>query len=369
MTGALGLAVLLLVALIVVGVIGPVVLAAARPHLAGHPRAAIALLGGLGSAWIIGLAAAGPAIAWAVSGPALLPGAAGAVCQQCLVAANPFSSQPLHAGVPSAVLLGASALVLATIAVSVLRELLVRSPRVCRASGSAADAGTPVTIAGVRVRIVDSPAAFVIALPARCGGITLSRGALALLDEDELRAVVAHETVHLAHRHHLIAAVATGVTAPLRWVPFLAACTRMILELLEIDADAGALREAGATALVSALVKLQDDTVRAGHSRRETGAPSDSGGESAFHSGSIASSRTGTEAPSAGVLFALGSGPWHSSDATGPSARVRSLLGTGVRPRRWPTAGLAVFAAPMTVVGAGVHVAGAAALLSGCALV
>lgn len=348
MTGALGLAVLLLVALIVMGVVGPVVLAAARPHLAGHPRAAIAVIGALAAAWIIGLAAVGPAIAWAVSGPALVPGAAGAVCQQCLVAANPFSSQPLHAGVPSAVLLGASALVLATIAVSVLRELLVRSPRVCRASGSAADAGTPVTIAGVRVRIVDSPAAFVFALPARCGGITLSRGALSLLDEDELRAVVAHETVHLAHRHHLIAAVATGVTAPLRWVPFLAACTRMILELLEIDADAGALREAGTTALVSALVKLQDD---------------------AACPGTAASSHSGADVPSAGVLFALGSGPWHSSDATGPSARVRSLLGADARPRWWPTAGLAVFAAPMTVAGAGVHVAGAAALLNGCALV
>lgn len=355
MTVALGFAVLLLVALAAVGVLGSRVLVAARPHLATHPRASIALIGVLGSAWIIGLVAVGPAIAWAVSGPVVVPGAAGAVCQQCLVAANPFSSQPLQAGVPSAVLLGASALVLTAITGSVLLEFLVRRPRVCRSARVEVDASPTTTIAGVPVRIVDSPSAFVFALPARCGGITVSRGTLELLDEEELRAVIAHEAVHLAHRHHLIAAFATGAAAPLRWVPHIAACRRMILELLEIDADAGALRKTSTTALVSALVKLQSEADVPPVEVRSAAMRPAEVQAAAFHP--------------AGALFALGAGSWQPSGDAGPSARVRSLLGAGQRPRLWPTAGLAAFVAPVTVTGAGIHVAGAVALLSGCAVV
>lgn len=354
MTGSLALAASLVAVLAAVAIVGPAMLTAARPHLDAHPRAAIAIVGALGLTWVAALAAVGVALAWAITGPALVPGAAGAVCQRCLVAASPFSSPPLAVGLPSAVLLSGSVLIAAAVAVSVLREVAVRTPRICRASRQSAVAGPVVWIAGVRVRIVEHPQAVAYALPRRCGGVTVSRGALDLLDAAELRAVVAHEAAHLSQRHHLVALLTAGVAAPLRWVPFIAACADTIRGLFEIAADADARRGAGTTALVSALVKLQEAAAA------EAAADCTPSGAS--------------EARTAGVLFALGSGS-RAGEAgrgalhdAGPSPRVRSLLSMGGRPRRWPTAGLTALVAPLTVTGAGVHAAGAVALLSGCAI-
>ncbi len=363
MPGALASAVALLVVLVCVALVGPAALAAVRPQLSAHPRSAIAAVIASGAAWGLALIAFGPVLTWSVTGPRLVPGAVGAVCQQCLVAINPFSSHPLPAGIPSAVLVGASALIVAVIAASVLRELLVRGPRLCRVAR--ADLRPSASVAGVRVRIDEDRSAFAYALPARCGGIVVSRGIVDLLDEDELRAVVAHEAIHVAHRHHLIAALTMGMAAPLRWVPFIAACERTVLDLLEIDADTGALRTVGTSALVSALVKLQEAEVPR--------TP-----EAAGASGAGPFSETGPEARAAGALFVLGatgggsrgSGPARgaSRGTGGLSARVVSLVGRRQRPPRWPSAGLAALIAPVSAAGVGVHLAGAVALLSGCAV-
>lgn len=348
---AFAFALVVLAVLVCVALVGPAALAAVRPQLSARPRASIALIGASGAAWGLALIAAGPVLSWAVTGPHLLPGTVGAVCQQCLVATNPFSSHPLPLGVPSAVLIGASALVVAVIAASVLWELLVRGPRLCRAVR--ADLRPSGSIAGEPVRIDEDRSAFAYALPRRRGGIVVSRGAVELLDEEELRAVVAHEAIHVANRHHLIAALTMGMAAPLRWIPFIAACERTILDLLEIDADAGALRTVGTSALVSALVKLQ--AAEAPQAPAEVPAPS-------------VATRT------SGALFVLGAMGTEPAEADsravgGPSARVASLVGRWQRPRRWPTAGLAALIAPVSAAGVGVHVAGAVALLSGCAVV
>lgn len=351
MTGALASAVALLVVLVCVALVGPAVLAAVRPQLSAHPRSSIAVVVASGAAWGLALIAVGPVLTWSVTGPRLVPGAVGAVCQQCLVAINPFPSHPLPAGIPSAVLVGASALIVAVIAASVLRELLVRGSRLCRVAR--ADLRPSASVAGVRVRIDEDRSAFAYALPARCGGIVVSRGIVDLLDEDELRAVVAHEAIHVAHRHHLIAALTMGMAAPLRWVPFIAVCERTVLDLLEIDADTGALRTVGTSRLVSALVKLQEAEVPR-------------------------TPEAGPEARAAGALFVLGAtgGGSRGSDPArgafrgtgGISARVMSLVGRRQRPRRWPSAGLAALIAPVSAAGVGVHLAGAVALLSGCAV-
>lgn len=50
--------------------------------------------------------------------------------------------------------------------------------------------------------VVDDPAVDVFTVPARHGRIVASRGLLSSLDADERRAVLAHETAHLGHRHH-----------------------------------------------------------------------------------------------------------------------------------------------------------------------
>jgi len=344
MSAPLTAAAVLFVALVAVALVGPRALRAATLRLATAPRAAAIAVLTAGLAFTAALVGAAPMLAWSVSGPALLPGPAGQVCQQCLVAANPFSSvQPIPAGVPSVVLLGASALIVATIAVSVLRAFLAQR-RVCRSLPARwrQREDHPLTLDGVRVRVVEDPRPYAFSLPLRCGGVTVSRGVLDALDEAELRAVLAHEAAHVERGHHRLAALAAGATAPLRWVPFLAAVHATVLELLEIDADAQALRRVETTALVSALVTLQ--TAAAAHPE---GAPEPTA--------------------ASGALFVLG-GARGSGTPAGRSTRIASLLGAEGAGRIWPAAGLAALVAPASAMGVAVHVAGGVALLSGCAI-
>jgi Zn-dependent protease with chaperone function len=345
MPAPLTAAVVLFVALGAVALAGPRALRAAKLRLATAPRAAAIAVLAAGLAFTAALVGAAPMLTWSVSGPDLVPGPAGQVCQQCLVAANPFSSvQPIPAGVPSAVLVGASALIIAAIAVSVLREFLAQR-RVCRALPPRwrQHAEGSFTLDGVRVRVVEDSRPYAFSLPLRCGGVTVSRGALDVLDDAEVRAVLAHETAHVERGHHRLAALTVGVTAPLRWIPFVAAVRATVLELLEIDADAQALRRVGTTALVSALVTLQ--TAAAAHTEDIRGP--------------VAAS---------GALFVLG-GTRESGQSSGRSARIASLLGAEGARRVWPTAGLAALVAPVSVMGVAVHVAGGVALLSGCAII
>src|SRR5690625_4395359 len=72
-------------------VLGPRLLRAAAPVLMRVPRLAVALLMmGLG-AWLLTAAALSLVLAWTLSGPRLLPGAYGEVCQRCLAASSPFA--------------------------------------------------------------------------------------------------------------------------------------------------------------------------------------------------------------------------------------------------------------------------------------
>lgn len=67
--------------------------------------------------------------------------------------------------------------------------------------------------------VVDGPAVEVFAVPAMRGRIVASRRLLAALPGDERRAVLAHETAHLRHRHHrhrLAAELAAAVNPLLR---------------------------------------------------------------------------------------------------------------------------------------------------------
>src|SRR5690625_7252850 len=67
--------------------------------LAHVPRLAALALTASVLAWPLALLSIGPLLAWVSTGPVLLPGRAGEVCQQCLAAANPW-------GQPAAVYTG-----------------------------------------------------------------------------------------------------------------------------------------------------------------------------------------------------------------------------------------------------------------------
>jgi hypothetical protein len=104
--------------------------------------------------------------------------------------------------------------------------------------------------------VVDYPAAAAYCVPGLRSRIVISAGALDLLDQAELAAVLAHERAHLRERHDL---VLLPFTALRRAFPRSATCTgahHAVALLIEMLADDRALRGRPARELVSALVRF-----------------------------------------------------------------------------------------------------------------
>jgi Zn-dependent protease with chaperone function len=87
------------------------------------------------------------------------------------------------------------------------------------------------------------PAAYCV--PGRPPTIVLTTGALAVLDPEQLTAVLAHERAHLAGRHHLLLAVTRSLAAVAPAIPLFARGTGEVTRLTEIRADDIAVRHAG----------------------------------------------------------------------------------------------------------------------------
>jgi Zn-dependent protease with chaperone function len=107
-----------------------------------------------------------------------------------------------------------------------------------------------------RVLVLDHPAAVAYCLPGLRSRVVVSAGALAVLNADEMAAVLAHEHAHLDARHDLVVLpfVAWG-----RSLPFLAGVAGAqvaVAQLVEMLADDRARAEVGAEALASALSKV-----------------------------------------------------------------------------------------------------------------
>jgi Zn-dependent protease with chaperone function len=95
-------------------------------------------------------------------------------------------------------------------------------------------------LGGTSVLDHDLPVAY--CLPGPAPRVVLSRGAVAVLSEDELRAVLAHERAHLDQRHDLVVLpfVALGATFPrLRAVRTARAAVAQLVEVLADDRAAG----------------------------------------------------------------------------------------------------------------------------------
>jgi Zn-dependent protease with chaperone function len=102
------------------------------------------------------------------------------------------------------------------------------------------------------------PAAYCVA--GRPAAIVVTSGALAVLDQPQLGAVLAHERAHLAGRHHLLATVTRGLSAAFPRVPLFAEGTGQVSRLAELAADDAAARAAGRWALVTALLAIATGT-------------------------------------------------------------------------------------------------------------
>ena len=249
-------AVALAAGLVASAVFGPLALRRSAPALMRAPRAAVFVVVAGAVAWAVALVALGLVITWVSTGPALLTGNAGEICQRCLAAASPFSAGAPATSVPALVPL----LVAGALGAAIAGGLWVEFRQRRRASQSTGawlkEHARQRVVRGQLVKVVDSPQAFVWTLPVRWGGIVLSGRAFDVLNERELSAVVAHEHAHLLQRHHIADAVIAGLRRTLGWVPAMRAAADALPHYLEIAADAHAQRVVDTHSLASALLVL-----------------------------------------------------------------------------------------------------------------
>ncbi len=108
---------------------------------------------------------------------------------------------------------------------------------------------------GLGITVVDHDRAAAYCVPGRSHRIVLTSAALAALDDEQLRGVLAHEQAHLRARHHLVLGFANAIATAFPAVPLLrvgAAESARIVELLADDAaEATCSRDVLATALVT----------------------------------------------------------------------------------------------------------------------
>ena len=252
---------------------GPVLLRRSAPALMRAPRTAVLMVSGGVVAWAVALVALGPLLAWSASGPALLAGSAGDVCQRCLASSNPFGEPFAGLMLPAAVPLAATGILGLVIAGGIAVELHRRWRASIATAAHLRAVAVTATVRGTRVLLVDDAAPLAWTLPRRHGGIVVSTGTLDALTNHELDAVLAHEQAHLSQRHHLLESIVAGVGRTLGRVPSVRAAISALPHYLEIAADARAQRVAGTPALARALVVLGSSRVRAQATAGVPGAP------------------------------------------------------------------------------------------------
>ncbi|MEU6248205.1 M56 family metallopeptidase [Glycomyces sp. NPDC047010] len=100
----------------------------------------------------------------------------------------------------------------------------------------------------------ERPAAY--CLPGRGGLVVLTSGAVAVLDDAQLRAVVAHERAHLTGGHHRIAGIARALGSGFGVLPLFSRLSERVAHLVELAADDTAARAAGRRVLAGSLLNV-----------------------------------------------------------------------------------------------------------------
>jgi Zn-dependent protease with chaperone function len=104
--------------------------------------------------------------------------------------------------------------------------------------------------------VVDHPAAAAYCLPGLRSAIVVSAGTLALLDDHELAAVLAHERAHLRERHDLVLLPFAALLRAFRWASVARKAQRAVALLIEMHADDRALQTRPARELATALLRV-----------------------------------------------------------------------------------------------------------------
>lgn len=114
--------------------------------------------------------------------------------------------------------------------------------------------GRPDPDGGPRVVEHDVPLAYCV--PGQGGRIVVTSAAVAVLDAEQLLAVVAHEQAHLRGRHDLVLFASEVAYAAVPWLPVFRSARQETAGLVEMLADDRAARQVGALPLAAALVGL-----------------------------------------------------------------------------------------------------------------
>ena len=104
--------------------------------------------------------------------------------------------------------------------------------------------------------VVDHPAAAAYCVPGLRSRIVVSAGALDLLDQAELAAVLAHERAHARERHDLVLLPFTALCRAFPWSGSAQRAYATVALLIEMLADDHALRHRPARELVTALIRV-----------------------------------------------------------------------------------------------------------------
>lgn len=106
-------------------------------------------------------------------------------------------------------------------------------------------------------RLIDQAAPVAYCLPGTTRSITvLSAGLLAMLDEDELSAVIAHEQAHARQRHHLVLLAFGAWRRSLPWFPIANRAQDAVAVLVEMLADDHARRVVPDATLARAIARV-----------------------------------------------------------------------------------------------------------------
>jgi Zn-dependent protease with chaperone function len=131
-----------------------------------------------------------------------------------------------------------------------------RAQRRTRAHAEAALLAGRALPGGPGTVVLDDPRPAAYCVAGRPAAIVITSSALAVLDQPQLAAVLAHERAHLHGRHHLLATVTKGLTAAFPGVPLFNRGAAEMARLAEMAADDAATRSAGRPALVAALLAI-----------------------------------------------------------------------------------------------------------------
>ncbi|MFI7285032.1 M56 family metallopeptidase [Micromonospora chersina] len=88
------------------------------------------------------------------------------------------------------------------------------------------------------------------------GGMTVLATCTRDLPADQLNAVMSHERAHLRERHHLLVSAVEGLASAVPWLPLTREAPAAVRLLVELRADAAAVRECGQAAVRGALLSF-----------------------------------------------------------------------------------------------------------------